>query len=324
VITDNGQSIDDATVRALIHRHLDTSAETLARISIARCIHDDVELTLGTDDVFIATAWWTAHRAAATIAAHPDLRRRTIVYLVQDDETLFYEASERRLMAEASYQLDALHVVNSAPLATHLRSTRAIDVDDALVLAPRIAVPQVLALRPVEGLLRVIVYGRPSVGRNLFHTALRGIAMWDTQRRARGGATPIEIVSVGEPEQFRYRIGEQLVRTPGVLGWDDYLALLATAHLGVSLMASPHPSYPPLEMAASGLVVVTNRWGPKDLGTLSERLVSCGTDAVEVAQALTEAEARHLRGGDPALDLSPLGRPLEDVATALRARILAD
>ena len=323
VMTDYGQSIDDATVRALILRHLDTSAETLARISIARCIHDDVELTLGTDDVFIATAWWTAHRAAATIAAHPDLRRRTIVYLVQDDETLFYEASERRLMAEASYQLDALHVVNSAPLATHLRSTRAIDVDDALVLAPRIAVPQVLALRPVEELLRVIVYGRPSVGRNLFHTALRGIAMWDTQRRARGGATPIEIVSVGEPEQFRYRIGEQLVRTPGVLGWDDYLALLATAHLGVSLMASPHPSYPPLEMAASGLVVVTNRWGPKDLGTISERLVSCGTDAVEVAQALTEAEARHLRGGDPALDLSPLGRPLEDVATALRARILA-
>ena len=323
VMTDYGQSIDDATVRGLILRHLDTSAETLARISIVRCIHDDVELTLGTDDVFVATAWWTAHRAAATIALHPDLRRRAIVYLVQDDETLFYEASERRLMAEASYRLEALHVVNSVPLATHLRAAHELRIDDDLVLAPRVAVPRTFPLRPVEGTLRVIVYGRPSVGRNLFHAALRGIAMWEAERRARGDASPTEIVSVGEPEQFRYRIGEQLVRTPGVLGWDDYLALLGTAHLGVSLMTSPHPSYPPLEMAASGLVVVTNRWGPKDLGGLSERLVSCGTDAVDVARALAVAEARHALGGDPAFDLTPLGRPLEAVAAALRERILA-
>ena len=323
VMTDYGQSIDDATVRSLILRHVDTDAATLARIAIARCIHDDVELTLGTDDVLVATAWWTAHRAAATIDAHPDLRRRSIVYLVQDDETLFYEASERRLMAEASYRLPALHVVNSTPLATHLRDTYGLAVDDGLVLAPRVAVPRTLPLHDTSDPLRVIVYGRPSVGRNLFHTALRGVAMWDAARRASGDASPLEVVSVGEPEQFRYRIGEQLVRTPGVLSWHGYLALLGTAHLGVSLMASPHPSYPPLEMAASGLVVVTNRWGPKDLSTLSERLVSCDPDATDVARALALAEARHRAGGDPALDLSPLGRPLEEVAARLRDRIAA-
>ena len=322
VMTDYGQSIDDDTVRGLILRHLDTSAATLARITIVRCIHDDVELTLGTDDVFIATAWWTAHRAAATIALHPDLRRRAIIYFVQDDETLFYEASERRLMAEASYRIGALYVVNSAPLAVHLRAEHGLRIDDGLVLAPRVAVPRTLPLRPVEGTLRLIVYGRPSVGRNLFHTALRGIAMWEAERRSRGVVSPVEIVSVGEPEQFRYRIGEQLIRSPGVLGWDDYLTLLETAHLGVSLMASPHPSYPPLEMAASGLVVVTNRWGPKDLSGLSDRLVSCGTEAVDVARALGEAERRHAAGGDPSFDLTPLGKPLEDVALALRERIL--
>jgi hypothetical protein len=323
VMTDYGQSIDDATVRSLILRHVDTRAEVLDRIAIARCIHDDVELTLGTDDVLIATAWWTAHRAAATIAAHQELRRRGIVYLVQDDETLFYEASERRLMAEASYRLDALHVVNSAPLATHLRAEHGLAIDDALVLAPRIAVPRTLPLRPAEGTLRVVVYGRPSVGRNLFHTALRGVAMWDAARRTQGDLRPLEVISVGEPEQFRYRIGEQLVRTPGVLGWDAYLELLATAHLGVSLMASPHPSYPPLEMAASGLVVVTNRWGPKDLGTLSERLVSCDPAATDVARALSVATERNAAGGDPALGLSALGRPLEEVAASLRERLLA-
>jgi hypothetical protein len=323
VMTDYGQSIDDATVRRLILRHLDTSPTTLEGITVARAIHDDVEHALGTDDVFIATAWWTAHRAAATIAAHPDLRRRSFVYLVQDDETLFYEASERRMMAAASYCLGALPVVNSRPLADHLRTHHGLAVDDTLVLAPRVAVPQHLPLRRVDGPLRVIVYGRPSVGRNLFDTALRGIAMWEAGRRARG-AGPLDIVSVGEPEQFRYRIGEQLVRTPGVLSWDAYLELLATSHLGVSLMASPHPSYPPLEMAASGMVVVTNRWGTKDLGTLSDRLVSCDPDASDVARALADAEERHSRGGDVPLDLGPLGRPLDEVATRLRARLLQD
>jgi len=322
VMTDYGQSIDDATVRRVILHHLDTDPAALERITIARAIHDDEELELTVDDVFIATAWWTAHRAAATIAAHPELRRRSIIYLVQDDETLFYEASERRMMAASSYTLDALPVVNSRPLADHLRSEHDLVVDDDLVLAPRVAVPRVLPLHPTEQTLRVIVYGRPSVGRNLFETALRGIAIWEARRRSGGDTTPVEIISVGEPEQFRYRIGEQLVRSLGVLSWDAYLDLLASAHLGVSLMASPHPSYPPLEMAASGMTVITNRWGPKDLGSLSDRIVSCDPDASDVARALTEGELRHSAGGSPAFDVTMLGRPLEDVATALHARIV--
>lgn len=321
VMTDYGQSIGDAEVRATVLRHVATDPAVLDRIRIGRAIHDDVELELGADDVLVATAWWTAHRAAATIDAHPELTRRRPVYLVQDDETLFYEASERRLMAEASYALPALHVVNSRPLAAHLRDAYALDVDDALVLAPRVAVPTVRPLNAAADPLRVIVYGRPSVGRNLFPTALRGIAMWEAARRAAGATTPVEVVSVGEPEQFRYRIGERLLVTPGVLSWEDYLALLGTAHLGVSLMASPHPSYPPLEMAASGLVVVTNRWGPKDLGTMSERLVSCDPDATDVARALADAEARRLAGGDPPLDLDALGRPLAEVAATLHERL---
>jgi hypothetical protein len=317
VMTDYGQALDAATVRTLILRHVDTSAEVLERVGIARAIHDEEDLELGTDDVLIATAWWTAFRAAGTIAANPMLTRRRFVYLVQDDETLFYPASERQLMAERSYALDAVHVVNSRPLAEHLRIRHRIDAPDALVFAPVVAVPEVLPLRPPAGVLRVIVYGRPSVGRNLFDTALRGIAMWDAQRRAAGDTTPLDVVSVGEREQFRYRIGEVMVRAPGVLSWDEYLALLAGSHLGVSLMTSPHPSYPPLEMAASGMVVVTNRWGPKDLGALSTRLVSCEPDAPGVAAALAIAAQRATEGGDPPLDLTSLGASLDTTAAEL-------
>jgi O-antigen biosynthesis protein len=323
VLTDYGQTLDERAIRALILRHVDTDASTLERIRIAHAIHDDRELLLGTEDVFIATAWWTAFRAAATIDAHEALTNRRFVYLVQDDETLFYPTSERQLMAERSYRLDVLPLVNSRPLAIHLAAAHALAADEGLVFAPIVAVPTQQALRAPEDVLRVVVYGRPSVGRNLFDASLRGIAMWEAQRRAHGLRPDVEVVSVGEQEQFRYRIGERMVRALGVLSWDAYLEVLASAHIGVSMMTSPHPSYPPLEMARSGMVVVTNRWGPKDLETLSTRFVSCDPDAAGIAAALTVAEDRLGVGGDPELRLAELGRPLADAALLLRERIAA-
>ncbi len=323
VLTDYGQTLDATAIRTAILRHVDTSATTLEQLGIVHAIHDDAELALGADDVFIATAWWTAFRAATTIAANPGLTHRRFVYLVQDDETLFYPASERQLMAERSYTLPALPVVNSRPLATHLVERHGLDINDRLVFAPVVAVPERLPLRPVTDVLRVVVYGRPSVGRNLFDAALRGIAIWEAKRRASGHRPGVDIVSVGEQEQFRYRIGEQLVRAPGVLSWEAYLELLGTAHLGVSMMTSPHPSYPPLEMATSGMTVVTNRWGPKDLEELSSRFVSCDPDAAGIAQALEEAEARHTQGGEPGIALERLGGPLAATAAELLARIEA-
>lgn len=324
VLTDYGQSLDASTIRRLILRHLDVRADILETVEIVHAIHDDAELELGADDVIVATAWWTAFRAEGTITAHPSLRRRSFVYLVQDDETLFYPASERQLLASRSYRLPALHVVNSSPLASHLATAHSLVVPEELVFAPKVAVTAHAPLNAVDDTLRLVVYGRPSVGRNLFDTALRGIAMWDADRRAASDMHRLEIVSVGETEQFRYRIGETMVRSPGVLSWDDYLALLRRSHVGVSMMTSPHPSYPPLEMAACGMTVVTNRWGPKDLSTVSKRLVSCEPDASDVARALATATARQIAGGAPTIDLGTLGRPLEDVAATLLDRLRSE
>jgi hypothetical protein len=65
----------------------------------------------------------------------------------------------------------------------------------------------------------------------------------------------------------------------GMLSICEYLEVLRTAMIGLSLMLSPHPSYPPLEMAAFGLKVVTNRFGPKDLSVYGS--------AIEAVDALT-------------------------------------
>jgi len=319
VLCDFGQSLSDDQVRAIVLRHVALSPDALARLEVTNQIRDDRTLDVGVADVFLATAWWTAWRAAATIAAEPALAERRVHYLVQDYEPLFYPASERQLEARRSYDLDALLLVNSTPLADFLADELGVAIDPALVLAPLVAVPERSALRtPPSGTepLRVVVYGRPSVGRNLFETALRGIALWV---EARGAARAVEVMTIGERLPVRHVIAGREVRDLGVLSWEAYLGLLATSHLGVSLMTSPHPSYPPLEMAMTGMVVVTNRWGPKDLARVSDRLVSCEPDAASVAAALAVAEERLAAGGDPPIDLASLGADLDAFLDAYRA-----
>ena len=47
------------------------------------------------------------------------------------------------------------------------------------------------------------------------------------------------------------------------LPWSKYAELVSTMDLGLCLMDTPHPSYPPLDLAAAGAVVVTNTHGSK-------------------------------------------------------------
>lgn len=325
VLTDYGQTLSESRIRALVLRHVATTPEALGRIAVTNAIRDDRVLDLGPEDVFLATAWWTAFRAANTIAAEPRLAERRVHYLVQDHEPLFYPASDRQLDALRSYDLPALHLVNSTTLAEHLRDEVGLDIDPELVFAPVVAVPRA----PLRGMpspgdpLRVLVYGRPGVGRNLFDTALRGVALWIAARRTAGDVVDPEVVTIGERLSVRHEVAGVPVRDLGVLSWGDYLGVLARSHLGVSLMTSPHPSYPPLEMASSGMVVVSNRWGPKDLGAITRRIVSCDPDPEAVGRALARAEERLAAGGDPPLRLERLGSALDAFVAAYRSRLEA-
>jgi hypothetical protein len=77
--------------------------------------------------------------------------------------------------------------------------------------------------------------------------------------------------------QVRFRHGLQPV-CHDQLDWLQYAALVRTMDLGLSLMYTPHPSYPPLDLAASGAVAVTNRCGRKtSLERYSRNIICAGT-----------------------------------------------
>jgi len=58
------------------------------------------------------------------------------------------------------------------------------------------------------------------------------------------------------------------------------------------LMSTPHPSYPPLDLAASGGVVLTNRFGSKtDLSDYSENIIVAELDIESLLEGLRQALA---------------------------------
>jgi hypothetical protein len=91
------------------------------------------------------------------------------------------------------------------------------------------------------------------------------------------GAADWSIVSIGAAHpDIDLHNGLKLV-SRGKLSLDEYARTLAESALGVSLMFSPHPSYPPLEMAEFGVQTITNTFANKDLGQLSGNLHSLRT-----------------------------------------------
>ena len=84
------------------------------------------------------------------------------------------------------------------------------------------------------------------------------------------------------------------------LPWPAYAALIRRVDLGLTLMSTPHPSYPPLDLAACGAVAITNRYGMKqDLNSYSSNVVYWTSrmtrSSREIAAAVRLAQDRATR-----------------------------
>lgn len=133
-------------------------------------------------------------------------------------------------------------------------------------------------------------YARPNNPRNLF---LLGV---DVLERAIAE-------KVLDPDEWNiYFVGKDVpkLRLGGVvsptvkanLSWQQYGELIRTVDLGLSLMYTPHPSYPPLDLAASGAVVVTNSCGLKtDLSQYSANILCKSLAVADLVEGLREGVA---------------------------------
>jgi hypothetical protein len=77
------------------------------------------------------------------------------------------------------------------------------------------------------------------------------------------------------------------------LSWSDYNAFVRRMDAGFVLMDTPHPSYPPLDLAAAGAAVLTNRHGIKtDLSHYSANILLADTDRESLVAGLARLAER--------------------------------
>jgi hypothetical protein len=259
----------------------------------------DRPLEVAPDDVFVATAWPTAHIANA---ARARTQAAGFVYLIQDFEAAFFAHSTRYAMAMATYGMPFRAIFNESLLRAWFLETRvgAFDSDspppstsfepavDRALFARRDAATSDAAPRR----RRLLFYGRPANERNCFDLGLRALRIAVGQGAFSADAW--EVVSIGaDVPELELGGGQTLVPAP----WQEYAEyarFVAASDVMLALMLSPHTGYPALEMAAAGGRVVTNVFGTKNADTL--RAISPLIDAVApepeaVAGALARAAA---------------------------------
>jgi hypothetical protein len=248
-------------------------------------------LPVSHEDHWVATAWWTAHAAQrlAEWQGRTFGKEGRLAYMIQDFEPGFYPWSSQSAMALATYRPEHdVGIFNTSLLADYFKA-QGLAYRQGVVFEPTLnsGLRESLFLArnniDVPRERRLVVYARPGTPRNAFTLICEALRVWGWSDPA---AKEWDVVAPGELTED-IDLGPVRLRALGKLSIDAYAELLSTSAVGLSLMVSPHPSYPPLEMAAFGMGVVTNAYSNKNLSTFSENIRSVSVMSPEaIAEAL--------------------------------------
>ena len=237
-----------------------------SRVIIAAHQRENDYFSVRKTDIFIATAWWTAELARNMGHFQRQFfgQNHRFVYLIQDFEPDFYGWSSSYVLAENTYRvpIDYVAVINSEELYRFFIQSD-YGLKNALCLPYAINKNIDRMLCPTFREKIILIYGRPSARRNAFEILCEGLLLW--QLRNPVVADTWRIVSAGEKFSDDLFNPVQNFTNLGKLTLEQYVYWLNRSSIGISLMISPHPSYPPLEMAEAGLMTITNAYQKKDL-----------------------------------------------------------
>jgi len=273
-----------------VHRVLSTNGIALRvspDLTFVPVSGSDIFLDVHNLDEFITTSWWVTYSTLRSI--EPE----RVTYLLQEDERMFYPHGDDRLRCQETIsRADIRFLINTRLLHDFLVADGLKNIAQcATWFEP--AFPDAVFhsnTRETGAKRKLCFYARPNNLRNLFY---RGIELLN-EALLRGFLDPDkwDIVFVGKDiPRLTLACGCEPILL-GTMAWDEYATFLQTVDLGVYLMATPHPSYPPLDLAASGGVVLTNRFGSKtDLSDYSENIIAADLDVESLLDGLRQALA---------------------------------
>eukprot|EP01036_Dinobryon_divergens_P023926 gene23926-32324_t len=230
------------------------------------------------NDMFIATLYYTAQTSHFTIHAHPKLKQRNSIYFIQDFEPSFFPQDSNYMEALESYSFPHFAIYSTPFLRNWFEFSKmgpyqylhSKEILKGVQFATKPAIKRYPALeasmlndptRPHK----LISYLRRHADRNAYSLtldALSAAVCADVFDRS------WEFIGVGALSDYNVSIGYQCGRVRKVIikqniPEPEYQKLVATGDVGYSLMISPHPSLPPFDFAAAGLITVTNSFRTK-------------------------------------------------------------
>jgi hypothetical protein len=286
-------------------------------------LFDSVEVVFGREspgvevsrtDRFVATTWWTAHLAKHALAGRDD---EHFLYLIQEYEPFTFPMGSLSALADESYSFPHRALFSTGFLRDWFRERRlgvysgGAAAGDAASEAFQNAITDV---RPpaVEDLRerqtrRLLFYARPEehAARNMFELGALALSRAVDEGVLRGGWELYGIGTVGSGRTMQLGGGTALQLVPR-RDQAGYAELLREHDVGLALMYTPHPSLPPIEMAAAGMLTVTNTFETKTadaLAAISPNLVAVEPTLESVVAGLRNAVAavddaeRRVRGG---------------------------
>ncbi len=207
------------------------------------------------------------HRPALVVAFNSQLADRAhctwreklnVVYYCQDFESGFFPWGSRYIQAESAVANSRNLIVSTVMLKDFLADQGLINADQRLfVTSPRIAA---LTVQP-EKSRRLFFYFRPECfqERNLPELLLE--AMQEFCRRRSG----YEIYMVGTIDtRLSYELNGNQVYVTSKLPFEQYMELISSCDVVVSMIYSAHPGVIAFQTAASGIPTITNVFENRD------------------------------------------------------------
>ncbi len=213
----------------------------------------DFKLELGPNDIFFATSWWSAKAIEETIG------NNQFFYIIQEVETFFYNFGSEHLMCSQIMEHKNIDfIVNSKYLYDYFKLYNPNIINHGYYFEP--AFPNNLYKCKdfkKKSHYKLFFYARPNNPRNLYSFGIEvldkaiSLGILDTS------CWDIYCVGQNAPE-ITFCNGYK-TKNMGQLSWTEYADFLSDVDLGLCLMYTPHPSYPPYDVACSGGVVLSNK-----------------------------------------------------------------
>lgn len=242
-------------------------------------------LPLHQDDVLVVSTWWDAY-----IAQRLPLQRK-FLYLIQDYEPIFYNNSDKSVLAEQTYHSEKfIPLMNTEILYKYFVSKNYDYITkNAIWFEPAPGIIKDSSETSKKNDKVLFLYARPNVDRNLFINSMRALDLafqdesmkQDSWKLFSAGTTGVPSVKL---------TSGHIVKNLGKMSIEDYYKFANTVDLALSPMLAPHPNYPTLELASLGALVVSTKWETKQsLSNYSANILMADPTPEDMAQKLIKA-----------------------------------